>query len=90
MVMITAIHILIALASVAYLAYLLFSRQSRAFALAYTSVAATLGSGVLLMMLQPHTIAHVCVSGTVYLMVAIAAITFAKYRQAKYFTALDR
>lgn len=85
--MFTLIHITLALASVIYLATLLFSKKSRAFMLAYLSVAATLGSGVLLMVIKPETLSHVCVSGTMYLVIAIAAISFAKYRQAKYFTA---
>ncbi len=85
--MFTLIHITLALASVLYLASLLFSRKLRGFLLAYLSVAATLGSGVQLMVIKPETLSHVCASGTVYLVVAIAAICFAKYRQAKYFTA---
>ena len=73
--------------SVVYLAYMLFSRKVRRFGLAYASVVVTLASGILLMIVQPHTVAHVCVSGTVYLIVAVAAISFAKRVQAKYFTA---
>lgn len=85
--MLTFLHVVIALGSVVYLSTLLFSSKSRSFAIAYASVAATLGSGILLMLVRPETMAHVCLRGTVYLVVAIAAISFAKYRQAKYFTA---
>ena len=85
--MLTLLHIAIALGSVIYLSTLLFSPKSRSFVIAYLSVAATVASGVLLMLIRPETMAHVCVSGTIYLIVAVAAIAFAKYRQAKYFTA---
>lgn len=85
--MLTPIHITLALASILYLAILLFSKKSHGLVVAYLSVVATLGSGALLMIIKPETLSHVCVSGTVYLVVAIAAISFAKYRQAKYFTA---
>lgn len=85
--MLTLLHISLALASVVYLAILLLSSKARSLTVAYASVVATLGSGVLLMVVRPETMAHVCVSGTIYLVVATAAISFAKYRYAKYFTA---
>ena len=81
--MIILLHISIALGSAAYLAVLLFRPTRMRFAPAYISAAATLGTVVLLMIIQPSAISHVCVSGSVYLMTAIAAISFASYRRAK-------
>ena len=85
--MLTLLHISIALVSVAYLTFIVLSRKQHGFKIAYATVIATLGSGILLMVIRPETLSHVCASGTVYLAVASAAIAFAKYRQAKYFTA---
>lgn len=81
--MITLLHISIALGSVAYLAILLFRPTRMSFVPAYVSAVATLGTGILLMITQPSTIQHVCVSGSVYLVTAIAAISFATYRRTK-------
>lgn len=81
--MITLIHISIALGSVVYLTVLLFRPTRMSFFPAYLSVAATLGTGILLMITQPATIMHVCVSGSVYLVTAIAALSFANYRRTK-------
>lgn len=83
--MITLLHITIALASVAYMTALMF-RPTLNIATAYGSITATLLSGILLVVVQPATLAHVCVSGVVYLAVSAGVLAFTRHQKAKYFT----
>ena len=85
--MITLIHIVIALASIAYLTALMIRPQKRSFKVSVISVAATLASGILLVVINPSAMLHVCMSGTVYMIVALAALAFARHQKVKYFTA---
>lgn len=77
------IHISVALASVGYLTALLLRPVTMSFMPAYLLAGSTLGTGVLLMVIQPSAILQVCISGSVYLVTATAALLFAKYRRAR-------
>lgn len=81
--MIILLHVSIALVGLAYLTALLVIPARLKFSFAYISLAATIISGIVVMIAQPAAMAHVCVSGTAYTLIALAAIAGAKYRRQK-------
>ncbi len=80
MLMILALHILIALSSVAYASYMFFAPSKSKFVVSYSLVGMTLTSGSFLVLLQPAHMAQACVSGLAYTAFVLIAIVAAKRR----------
>lgn len=67
MVMILAIHIAVALSSLAFSTYLLFSPSRSKMKVSYGLIAATLASGTILVLTDLTHLMSACMSGLVYL-----------------------
>ncbi len=72
------IHIIIALGSIAFTTYLLFSPTEQKLKVSYGFIALTLISGTFLAISDSALLLHACVSGLVYVSV-ITAITAAAH-----------
>jgi len=72
--MITALHVLIALASLAHITYTFTRPTKKQLYISYGTVALTLMSGVLLVVATPSHMMQACTSGLVYLAVMSVAI----------------
>lgn len=60
------IHVAIALASIAAATYLVFSPDRKLVVVSYGLIAATIASGVMLVVIQPTALLHACVTGLIY------------------------
>lgn len=60
------LHILIALISVVVATRLVFFPSARYVMISYATIGATFASGIALIMIEPATILHACVSGIMY------------------------
>jgi hypothetical protein len=76
--MIIVLHIFIALASLVYTTYLFVMPAESRFRPAYALVGLTLVSGVYLVASKPAALAHMCVSGLIYLGVVSVGIVAAR------------
>lgn len=83
--MITLIHIIVAVLSIGYAA-LLIIRPTMSFKPAYGLTGGTLMSGIAIMIQQPSTAAHVCISGVVFLSIVACMLATASYRKARNIT----
>lgn len=70
-------HIIIALTSLIVSTSLLFRPSAKMFTVSYGFMAATLGTGTLLVVLDGSYLIHACVSGITYLAVTTALTVFA-------------
>ena len=77
------VHIIVALASVAYTTLLFFAPSPNKFKATYGLVAATLASGTILVMSTQANLVHACITGLIYIGAVTVAIIFAKQRFAK-------
>lgn len=78
--MILLIHILIAMASIAFATYLFFAPSRAKLAMTYGLVASTVASGVYLIVSTPVHMTQTCVTGLVYLG-AVAVVIGLAYRK---------
>lgn len=85
--MITLIHVLIALSSIAVATLALFRASKKVFYVNYAGILLTLVSGVYLVVETPAHLAHTCTSGVVYLSIVtlvtiVARVKFGKLIQS--------
>lgn len=80
--MILALHILIALASLAYAGYVFFRPSDSGLKVTYSLVGLTLVSGTYLIWSQPVHMLQACISGLVYITVVLFAIALAQLKLA--------
>jgi hypothetical protein len=81
--MILLTHIIIALSSIAYTTYTFFFPSEVKLKVSYGFVAATVGSGTLLVISMPSHLVSACYSGLTYLSIMLVAIVGVHYRLAK-------
>lgn len=81
--MILLTHILIALLSVVYTAYLSVKPQANKFIIAYGLIGATFASGTYLVISHPGHLAQACLSGILYISVVLAVLLTARHKLAK-------
>lgn len=74
--MILLIHIIIALASVAWASVTFFKPTHKKFITSYALILATIGSGTALIIVDSSAMLHACVSGLIYVTV-ISIVTVA-------------
>jgi len=80
--MILTLHILLAIAGIVYTLSLLVGIVQR-FAIAASLLGLTILSGVVLIMENPASLAHVCAAGVVYSAVTLALMAVARVRQRR-------
>lgn len=80
--MIVFLHVLIALASMAYATYVFFSPSQSKLKISYGLVGATLASGTYLTVINPAHMVQTCTTGLIYLAVVSAAILSARHKLA--------
>jgi hypothetical protein len=80
--MIVLIHVLIALASMAYSTYVFFSPSQTKLRLSYGLVGATVASGTYLIVTNPAHMVQSCTTGLIYLGVVSVAIISARHKLA--------
>lgn len=80
--MIILTHIIIALASIALATGALVAPTRKKLATSYGFIAATIASGMVLLMVSPSSSLHACVTGTVYL-AAVSVVTIATHRRIR-------
>lgn len=78
--MVLALHILIALASVAFATYTFFTPSKAKIGASYSMVAATIASGTYLVVATDASMLHACMSG-LFFTVTVSAITYASQRK---------
>jgi len=83
--MILLLHILIAISSLAYTTYLFFFPSKNGLSVAQYLVVATLVSGTYLVLLNPVTLAHVCLTGLGYLALVGAGMVLVHRRLHSFF-----
>ena len=81
--MILLAHIIIAIASLIYTAYVVFSPSKLKIRVAYVSLVLIFLSGALLIYTRPVHMAKVCAEGLLYMGVLLVAIQFAQKRLKK-------
>lgn len=81
--MILTLHIVIALGSIFLSTYLFLRPSNRLFLASYSAVGATIASGSLLLLSQPISLTHACVSGLTYTAFTLVAIATARRKLAK-------
>lgn len=81
--LVLALHISIALVGVVYTAYLLLKPSERGIRFAYGFLAATILSGIVLVIVHPAALTQFCQTGIAYSLLALLGIDGAKYRMAK-------
>lgn len=77
------LHIIIALASVAFTTYVLIMPSHAKLKVSYGLIVATLLSGTILVFNEPATLLQACVSGFTYITVITAATSFAHVRLSR-------
>jgi hypothetical protein len=80
--MILVAHIIIALASLVYTGVLLISPSQAKLNVAYTLVAATIGSGSYLVLSKSTHLTQTCITGLVYLAIVSVGIVIARNKLA--------
>lgn len=85
--MVVLIHVLIALSSVGYTTYLLFSPSQAKFRVTYGLVTATILSGTYLVISTHSNMLQACLTGLAYICIVSLGIVIARYR---FVTALQR
>ncbi len=81
--MVLLLHILIALASVAYATYVFFQPSKTRLHVSYALVATTLTSGFYLVVSHPAHLMQACLTGLMYLGVVAVFIASAHYQLAR-------
>lgn len=81
--MVLLIHIIIALASIAYTTYLFVAPAQSRFKVSYGLVFLTVLSGSFLVVATPAYIVHACVAGLIYTIAVLAGIIAAQYRYSR-------
>lgn len=87
--MFIAIHIFIAVSTLAYTTYLYFYPSYNKFNPAYWLLGLTLASGTLLIFISGANILRTCVTGLAYIGAVSAVIVAAKHRLAKQERSID-
>lgn len=80
MIMLLLTHIIIALSSLAWTTYLFFRPSKSGLRLAYGLVAATLASGIYLVIITRSPLTQSCLSGLLYIGASSAGIVSARYK----------
>ncbi|HXY18088.1 MAG TPA: hypothetical protein VEH48_01550 [Candidatus Nitrosopolaris sp.] len=80
--MVVAVHVIIALLSIAYSSYLLFSPSRKGFFMTYALVAATIASGTYLAISTHTPILKACLAGLLYISVILVLVVNAQRRFA--------
>ena len=80
--MILLSHIVIALSSVAYSAYVLFRPSAARLRVSYSLVGATVASGTVLLITKPSHLLQSCLMGLLFIGVSSAMLIFARQRLA--------
>lgn len=70
--MILMLHIVLGLATLAIGVAALLLRKKQLIAYQMTGLAGTIATGVVLVVLQPQALAHLCVSGLVFTVISLA------------------
>ena len=78
--MVLMAHILIALSSLVYTSYVFFSPSEAKLKVSYGLIAATVGSGTLLVITMPAHLVSACYSGLTYLAIMLTGIVGVRYR----------
>jgi multisubunit Na+/H+ antiporter MnhE subunit len=81
--MILFLHVLIAISSIIYTAFVFFSPSKKKLHISYVFVTATLLSGTYLVILKPGHLVQSCLMGIAYLGVMMVGIVSAHYKLAK-------
>lgn len=81
--MILILHIVIALASIAYTTYLWASPSKAKFKASYVLVGLTLASGIALVVVSPAAMIQACMSGLLYTALVSAGIASAQGKFAR-------
>lgn len=74
------LHIFIAVSSIAFSSYLLFTPTKRNFQISYILVGATIASGTYLVVVEPAHMIQACTSGLVYIAVTLVTTAVAHRR----------
>lgn len=80
MIMLLVSHIAIAISSLVYTTYVFFSPSEAKLKVSYGFVAATIGSGTLLVISMPAHLVSACYSGLTYLAIMLVGIVGVRYR----------
>jgi hypothetical protein len=80
--MLLVTHIIIALSSLIFTTFALFAPSEAKLKVSYGFVAATIGSGTLLVISMPSHLVSACYSGLTYLAVMLVGIAGVRYRLA--------
>jgi len=78
--MIVLLHVLIAATSLVLVTYAFFKPTNKSLLAGYTSIFATLASGLYLVLLEPARMPHTCEVGLVYAAVTVTATVMARVR----------
>lgn len=81
--MLLLLHIIIAVASIAYTTYLFIAPSTAKLRTSYSLVAATIASGTFLVIINPAHIVQACMAGLLYICVILVAIVAAQRKLAK-------
>jgi len=84
------IHIAVAFASIILTSLAYFALSRRALLGAYATAGATFATGVVLVVVSPSTMLHVCIAGITYLAVVSLGIVFARGRIRRLATEIVR
>jgi hypothetical protein len=78
-----ALHVSIALVGIGYTTYLLLKPSLRGISFSYGFLAATILSGIVLVIVHPAALTQFCETGIAYSVLALLGIDGAKYRMGK-------
>lgn len=81
--MVVTLHILIAISSLLAVTYSLIKPSMKLIAVDYISIAATVFSGILLVVIEPARMLHTCVAGLAYLAIVVTVSMVAHARLAQ-------
>jgi hypothetical protein len=80
--MVLVLHILIALASLGFATFTYFKPSTKHFGMSYGLIVATVASGTALLLTNPGSILHTCLSGMFYITV-VSIVTIATHVRAR-------
>lgn len=81
--MVVLLHVVIALASLLAVTYSLFRPSTKSIVINYLSIAATVISGLALVMIEPARMLHACLAGLAYLALTITVSVMVQIRVAR-------
>ncbi len=87
--MILAAHIIIALSSIVFSLVTAFSPSSIKLKFSYTLAGGTLGTGILLVVVEPKTMVQACISGLIYFSVVSFIIAMAQRKLSGHKISID-